>query len=320
MGNYTKSGAIYSGPICDIYKGQDSHGNVVALKVVDLDFIKKPHNFRHEVMLLKRLQHHGIVKYIDTYSIGEDHVLVMAHYAVDMVGVMAHFIKKRVRFNLADPLANITVMKNDIPVEVLNPMVKALANALKYIHSQQIIHRDIKPANIMFRSLDNLTHPVIGDFGISYDMAHPPLDEPQENKFTDISSGYYKAPELCFGVSDYGQEVDLWSFGIVITYLYSANGKPCNYVEPKNSEKDSQPELNDFVLIQGTFEAFGTPTVIDSASELYWPKLSDSRYHFVKFQYAEHQRRARTELLPRCEDDEIFDMFGKLSRYSGREL
>lgn len=320
MVNYTKNGAIYSGPFCDIYRAQDSQGNVVALKVVDLDFIRKPHNFRRELDFLKRLQHQGIVQYLDSYSSGEDQVLVMAHYAFDMVGVMAHFMKKKVKFNLRDPLANITVMKNEIPIEVLNPMVKSMVSALKYIHGEQIIHRDIKPANIMFKSLDNLTQPVIGDFGISYDMAHPPIDEPLDDKITDIGSGYYKAPELCFGVSDYGEEVDLWSLGIVLSYLYSANGKSCNHVEPKHGEKEMRPELNDFVLIQGTFEAFGTPTVKDSTSELYWPKLSDSKYHFVKYQYVAHERRSRTKLLHRCEDEEIFDIFGKLTRYSGREL
>lgn len=320
MSKYTKQSVIYSGPISDIYRGLDSNGNGVALKVVDLDFVRKPHNFRQEVALLKKLQHKGIAHYIDTYSMGDDQVLVMTYYAVDLVGVMAHFMKKRVKFNLSNPLANVTVAKNEIPLEALIPMVNTLVDALKYIHSQQIIHRDIKPANIMFKSLENLAEPVIGDFGISYDQAHPPLDEPLDNKITDISTGYYKAPELCFGVTDYGREVDLWSLGIVLSYLYSANGKPCNYVEPKPGEREIQPELNDFVLIQGIFEAFGTPTVTQPDSELYWAKLGDAKYHFVKFQYAEHARRTRAQLLPRCVDEGMFELFEKLTRYSGREL
>lgn len=318
--SYTRKDTIYNGPICDIYKGEDSQGNVVALKVVDLDFVRKPHNFRQEIKLLERLHHVGVVQFIDKFSLGEDQVLVMPYYAVDMVSVMAHFMKKRVKFNLTNPLANLTVLKNEIPLKILKPMVASLLAALQYIHSKQIIHRDLKPANIMFRSLDDLENPVIGDFGISYDLANPPSDEPLDNKVTDIGTGYYKAPELCFGVTDYGPEVDFWSFGLIISYLYSLNGAPCNYVEPSSDEKEVQPELNDFVLIQGTFTAFGTPTVEDSASSLFWPKLADPKYHFVKFQYASHDRQANTMLLPRCQDQEIIEVFEKLTRYSGRDL
>lgn len=317
---YTKKEPVYSGPMCDVYKGEDSQGNPVALKVVDLDFVRKPHNFRQEVRLVRKLQHPGVSRFLDSYSVGDDQVLVMPYYAVDMPGVMAHFCKKRVKFNLADPLANQTVEKNEIPLGQVAPMVASLLETLSYIHSQNVIHRDLKPANIMFKSLDHLAHPIIGDFGISYDLSIANPDEPPHEKVTDIGTGYYKAPELCFGVSDYGPEVDMWSLGVIVSYLYSSNCHPCNWVEPVAGESELHPELNDFVLIQGVFGAFGTPSVTDPHSELYWPKLADPKYHFVKFQYKVVERKPTARLLPRCTDEEIYDVFDHLTRYDQRQL
>lgn len=315
---YTRKEAIYHGPICDIYKGEDPQGNEVALKVADLDFERKPHNFRQEIQILKKLQHPNIADFIDSFTLGEDQVLVMPFYATDMVGVMAHFLKKRVKFDFVNPLANKTVVTNEIPLLSIRPMVSALEDALRYIHQQGIIHRDIKPANIMFRSILELDSPIIGDFGISYDESRN--IELATDKITDVGTGYYKAPELCFGVSDYGPEVDLWSLGLVISYLCSKNGTPCNAVQSSDNEKDQQPELNDFVLIQGTFAAFGTPTVTDSASPLFWAKLADPNLHFVKFQYRAYDRKPLHELLPRCQDEEIVQTFNQLTQYSHRHL
>lgn len=317
---YTKDALVYSGPMSDIYKATDSEGNPVALKIVDLDFVQKPHDFRKEIEILKRLRNYGVAKYIDNYSVGDDMYLVMPYYAVDMVGVMTHYYKKRTKFDLSNPLKNTTVCKNEIPTDKISKLVRSLVDTIDYIHNQKIIHRDLKPANIMFRSLEDLENPVIVDFGISYTLNGANLEEPPNEKVTDIGTGYYKAPELCFGVSDYGPEIDYWALGIIISYLYSSNCYPCNYVAASSSERDLQPELNDFVLIQGNFEAFGTPTVTDKSSELYWPKLADPKYHFVKFQYKAHERKPTRQLLPRCDDVEICEIFDNLTRYDGRKL
>lgn len=317
---YIKDALVYSGPMSDIYKATDPEGNTVALKIVDLDFVQKPHDFRKEVEILKKLKSDGVAKYIDSYTIGDDMYLVMPYYAVDMVGLMTHYCKKRTKFDLSDPLNNITVCKNEIPTRKISNLVKSLVSTIDYIHIQRIIHRDLKPANIMFRGLEDLENPVIVDFGISYDLNGANPEEPPNEKVTDIGTGYYKAPELCFGVSDYGPEVDYWSLGIIISYLYSTNCHPCNYVAPSSNERELQPELNDFVLIQGNFEAFGTPTITDKHSELYWPKLADPDYHFVKFQYKPHERKPTQQLLPRCEDMEIHEIFDNLTRYDKREL
>lgn len=314
---YEKEKSIYSGPFCDVYKATSETG-IVALKVVDLDFLKKPHDFRQEVALLRRLRHPAIAQYLDSYTVGDDRYLVMPYYQIDMVGVMNHYLKRKVKFNLDNPEKNTTTTKNEIPVTDLPKTVTALASAVQFVHSQGIIHRDIKPANVFFHSIDRLDEPLLGDFGIAYDMRNPPSDEPANKKVTDVSTGYYKAPELCFGVTDYSTEIDLWSLGIVISYLYSANGKPANFVEGE-ADFENNAALNDFVLIQGTFEAFGTPTITETSSPVYWGRLADPSCHFLKFSYKQYPRKSTRQLLPRCNDDTVALLFERLTTYEGRD-
>lgn len=315
---YRKQKCIYSGPFCDIYNGQDSQNNTVALKVVDLDFLRRPHNFRQEIKLLRRMKHPGIVQYIDDYASGEDHVLVMPLYAGDLAAAMAKHMKRKVRFNLADPTANTVQERNELPLDSCRNMVSQLLESLQYIHSQGVIHRDLKPANIMFPVGEDLGSPVIGDFGISYDTRTPDAGEPEKHKVTDIGLGYYRAPELCFGVTDYGVEVDYWALGLIISYLYSHKGTPANFYSDGAVEKN--PELNDLVLLQGTFAAFGTPDAFDSSSELYWPRLADPECHFGALNYTKRERKPAAALLPRCTDSQVFNVFERLTRYCGREL
>ncbi|OBA23695.1 kinase-like protein [Metschnikowia bicuspidata var. bicuspidata NRRL YB-4993] len=316
---YKKLDSVYSGPFCDVYRGESETGAAVALKVVDLDFIRKPHDFRNEIKIIKSLHHRNIAQFLDTYALGEDHYLVMPFYEKTLADVMKHFTKKRMKFNLENPLNTEVASTSVFPLDSANAIVWGLADAVQYVHQQGIIHRDIKPSNVFFRSLEDLENPILGDFGISYNVMSPSLEEPLDQKFTDIATGYYKAPELCFAVCDYGSEVDLWSLGILISCLYSRDGEPANRVAQQN-DNERAPELNDFVLLQGTFEAFGTPTVADKNSELYWPALADPWYHFVDFNFTKYDRKPTRELLPRCENARITQLFEGLTRYDKREI
>jgi serine/threonine protein kinase len=49
-------------------------------------------------------------------------------------------------------------------VPEVSDLLKQLASALDYAHSEGVIHRDIKPSNVMF---DNHGSPYLVDFGIA---------------------------------------------------------------------------------------------------------------------------------------------------------
>lgn len=318
---YKRIKQVYLGPACDVYEGQLQEGTRVALKVVDLDFVRKPHDFRREVKILRELsdkKNPHIVPFIDAYKEpnGEDDVLVMPYYETDLVSLVQQSMKRKMKFNLEDPSKNKFQEQNTLDLDACRKILFGLAEAVQFLHENHIIHRDIKPANVF---ISEGFQPVLGDFGISYPVDTPPALEPWNEKVGDIATGWYKPPELCFGVTDYSYEVDLWLLGILVLYLYSKDGKPVNCVVD-DDEREEMPELNDFVLLRGLFKNFGTPTVTDQLSELYWAKMASEEYHFVKFRYDEYPRKAVKELLPRCRDADVEALFSGLTRYDNRVL
>lgn len=88
-----------------------------------------------------------------------------------------------------------------MPVDLVLPIVSAVASALDYAHRKGLLHRDIKPANIIVADLDTDDPGVfLADFGIAR-----PLDEISGITTTNMTVGTvaYAAPEQLMG-----EEVD----------------------------------------------------------------------------------------------------------------
>lgn len=305
--NYTHRQTIYSGPSATVERAQLPDGTVIALKIIDVDFIRRPHSLRGELAILDRVRgNHRFAQILHHYRHGDDHIIEQQFYTrLDLSKVLESHVTSRSRFNQDGSVSK--VRKNTLPSAIADTMVIQMADALQHLHELGIIHRDIKPSNWFFD--ESLTHPVLGDFGISYDTSHPPSDEPLNGKCLDVSTGVYKAPELCFGVTDYAFEIDVWSLAIVITLLYLSDGTAALSIPTDG---------NDFALIKSIFETFGTPTVSDKSSECYWPKMLDEKYHFQKFEFQKYPRQPTSQLVPRCENDAVVLVLGQMTVYEGR--
>jgi large subunit ribosomal protein L40e len=87
-------------------------------------------------------------------------------------------------------------------------IVKQIGAAIKHSHTHNVVHRDIKPANIMYVG----TLFLIGDFGQS-------VIAEKTKTLTVNGTPLYMAPEMTKGLADgttqYGQNVDWWSLGVV---------------------------------------------------------------------------------------------------------
>lgn len=87
-----------------------------------------------------------------------------------------------------------------------------LAEAMRYIHSVQVIHRDLKPENILVT--DNSTNVKVLDFGLSDTDSYVILKQP-------AGTQRYIAPELLQGETHADARVDIYSYGVILHELFA---------------------------------------------------------------------------------------------------
>lgn len=108
---------------------------------------------------------------------------------------------------------DLTGVLSQTQFEFNNAHLKSLCHqmlaGLGYLHHKGVIHRDIKGSNILINNRGELK---LGDFGLARFY--------QKRRRADYTNRvitlWYRPPELLFGATIYGPEVDMWSAGCVI--------------------------------------------------------------------------------------------------------
>ncbi|KAI8445955.1 CAMK/CAMKL/MARK protein kinase [Phakopsora pachyrhizi] len=85
---------------------------------------------------------------------------------------------------------------------------------LGYVHHQGVVHRDLKLENVL---LDERCNPKLADFGFGREF------EPRRLLDTFCGTTGYAAPEMLAGRKYLGQEVDIWSLGIILHSLLTGS-------------------------------------------------------------------------------------------------
>lgn len=127
-----------------------------------------------------------------------------------------------------------------------------LALALRHIHLHGIMHRDVKPQNTLI--YESPAGPVarLADFGLSK------IHVAGRANTLEVTTLWYRAPEILFGVTSYGPSVDTWAVGLMILELLR-NGPAC-------------PGDCMWGQLQEYFRLLGTPEVSN------WPELVSAPY------------------------------------------
>ncbi|XP_017485927.1 PREDICTED: serine/threonine-protein kinase BUR1-like [Rhagoletis zephyria] len=105
-----------------------------------------------------------------------------------------------------------------------------LINAVKYIHSGNVIHRDLKPSNVL---IDSKCRCKLADFGLARSVSNRPMRESNdvggepivEPILTDyVATRWYRAPEILVASKRYTKGIDMWSLGCILGEMI--RGKP----------------------------------------------------------------------------------------------
>lgn len=239
---------VGGGLTADVYAVEEG-GHAQALKVVDLDDERPPHSIRNEIKILNRLAGCPNVSEMTRMVEGNGEVgIMMPLFETDLAGVISAHTKRRTRFGTDGSITYVTA--NDLGVDQVRDIMDGLLRGLEWTHRKGIIHRDINPSNIMFAKVGDLKSLRLIDYGIGYAIPNNNGLERDDMKYSDIATGFYKAPELLLSKRDYGTEVDMWAAGIVLAQLGAKSGKV-------PFEEDAAH--SDLVLLSQILRVFGSP-------------------------------------------------------------
>lgn len=208
FGDYQNLELIGRGGMAEIYKStHPTLGVPVAIKVLpahlasDPDFRKR---FDREAQTVAKLQHPHIIRVFDYGEADGTHYMVMEYIAGPDLG---HHLEQTGRLPLAEAL----------------PILKGIAGALDYAHTQGLVHRDIKPSNILLdmagagpKSFPIEYRAVLTDFGIAKILGGA-------TRYTQtggvLGTFDYIAPEQIQGAADVDGRADVYAFGVVAYHL-----------------------------------------------------------------------------------------------------
>jgi len=223
----------------DLYKSR----KVAIKKIPDLfkfDDVTYTKRALRELKILRHVNHPSIIKLLDMDAAAE---------------MIEDFNEIYVVMEIMDTtLRNVIRSGVYTPVHTMVFVYQALCG-VKYLHAANIIHRDLKPSNLLVSTDSSIK---IIDFGLSRGIsAHVAADEVNE-AFTEqnVTTLWYRAPEVLLGCSNYGPPIDVWALGCIFAELIIKKA-----LFPANS-KAEDAHLQQLNLI---IDQLGTPSIEDLA-------------------------------------------------------
>jgi TonB family protein len=189
---------IGSGGFADVYLGEQLLlSRKVAIKILHAHYARQADllkRFEREARSAASLSHPNI---IDIYDVGESEGI---HYIV-------------MKFIDGETLNQRMHREGILPIPVSIQIIKQLAEALDYAHTNNVIHRDIKPANVM---LDPYGRPMLMDFGVARVQVEGNLTKTG----TVLGTPHYLPPEQPLG-KPVDARSDIYSLGIMFYEMLS---------------------------------------------------------------------------------------------------
>lgn len=194
--NYEIKERIDSGGYSEEYKALDkSIGEMVVLKrILTKNSSKFKQSFIREVSIMASVEHPFLLELIG-FSIKYPLTIVTKYYPNG--SLYSYRQTQRGKIKLNNTQRTLIAM--------------GIAHSMMYLHSLGIIHRDLKSLNIL---LDDQLLPKLCDFGIARYVSNN-----TELMTHQIGTSLWMAPEMFLNEGDYGPEVDVYSFSIILYEL-----------------------------------------------------------------------------------------------------
>tara|TARA_B100000609_G_scaffold199583_1_gene204448 strand:+ start:3992 stop:5590 length:1599 start_codon:yes stop_codon:yes gene_type:complete len=208
IGHYTLLIRIGGGGFGEVYRAEHTElGNPFAVKLLHPRLSKDPQfveRFRHEAMLLARLQHENVVQVVD---FGEAEGLGLYLVMEWLEGRTLHRVWRQ---------------KRVLPMGRIYTLFSQLLDALQLAHDNGIVHRDMKPENLMMiQGARGRTILKIVDFGIATILrGRQKTDDPLNKSGMAIGTPFYMSPEQAAGRLDLvDHRSDLYACGVILCEL-----------------------------------------------------------------------------------------------------
>lgn len=266
MEKYEKGPTLGEGTFGSVFKAiHKETKDVVAIKKIHVTNTKEGVNVTalREIKLLKELNSPHIIRLIDVFPHKKNISLVFEYMESDLEAV----IKDR----------TIVLGAADI-----KSYLQMTLQAINFCHKHWVVHRDIKPNNLLIAPTGELK---LADFGLARLIGSP------DRRYTNqVFARWYRAPELFFGASLYGFNVDIWAVGCVFAELLL--------------RQPWFPGGSDIDQLGRIFAALGTPT------ESNWPGVSNLP-QYLEFTPSEGQ--GIRAIFPKASEDAL-DLLGQMMR------
>ncbi|MBL4845178.1 MAG: protein kinase [Planctomycetes bacterium] len=220
--HYAILGELARGGMGVIYRAHDTRmGRDVALKVLSASSSQQRARFLREVDSLMRLRHRYVVA---------------AHAGGEFEG------KPYLILDLVDGESLEARIEREGPLApgVAVSLIRKLAQAIEYAHSQGVLHRDVKPANIL---MDAEGEPRLADFGLAK------LLDGDQDSLTRTGMAYgtpgYWAPEQAGGkLAEIGPATDVYGLGATLyaTLTGDTPVKGDSYMELLIATREQRPQ------------------------------------------------------------------------------
>lgn len=147
----------------------------------------------HEIQLLTRLNHPGIIRLLD---------VCRSHHSIFLIQPYC-----------AKGAIDLEQIGQKLPFNVRLSIIDTLLNATRYLHAQGWLHCDIKPDNLL---LDSRDIAFLSDFGEARPISSISTTP------TMVGSVGYMAPELLMGKSEPSISSEIYSIGVTVYEILSA--------------------------------------------------------------------------------------------------